>query len=254
MTQAIRHFRQHVQAQLGESEHPLGSNHQKYGAAFGWNDVSWCVEFGYEMYEDCGVELPIKTASCVVMYDESAKDGLVYASTNCVVGDSIIRTWEHKDRAHLDPAKTHFQVVVGTHRVNGVKFLDLIGGNQGPGIVSRDTVRAGDVSILGGLAFHKLFDAPQKHRKDDNSRQELPAAKSHKYPKALLSLGSQGPLVRHLQHKLQHKGFYRDHKVDGLFGRNTLAAVIAFQKHHWPHNRHEWDGVVGPKTYRALGF
>jgi len=259
-TTTIPFFVQHVTAQLGQSEHPLGSNNTKYGVQFGENDVSWCVEFGFDMYEDCGVVLPIKTAGCVVMWDAAAKRGLTYASTNCVPGDSIIRTWEHKSRADLNPALTHFQVVVGVHRAaNGAKMLDLIGGNQGPGVVSRDMVVAGDPSVLGGLGFHRLFSGVNNgvsihDPEHDTSKANLPAAKSHKYPTAMLSLGSHGDLVVALQHHLQHLGYYKHSKVDGSFGPETLAAVIQFQRHTWPHDQGQWDGVVGPNTYKALGF
>lgn len=252
--ETIQWFIQHVTAQLGQAEQPLGSNRQKYGEQFGWDGVSWCAEFGWDMYDDAGVLLPVKSAACVVVYDEAAKHGLVYHSTNCVPGDSVIRTWQHLPRAQLNPEETHYQTVVGTHIQGGVKYLDLIGGNQGPGVVSRDTVRAGDSSVLGGLAFHKLFDQPHTGpvHHDDNDPKNLPAAKSHKYPRAFLSLGSHGPLVGDLQHRLTQRGFAA--VIDGSFGRQTLTAVIGFQKHIWPHVAKQWDGVVGVNTYKALGY
>jgi hypothetical protein len=255
MSTSIPVFVQHVTAQLGNGENPMGSNNTQYGQEFGWNGVSWCAEFGWDMYHDCGVDLPMKSAACVAIWDDAAKRGLTYTSNHCVPGDSIIRTWQHLPRQSLDPAQTHYQIVVGTHIGNdGGLYLDLIGGNQGPGVVSRDAVKAGDASVLGGLAFHTLFTKPAAPVSHDNSGQHLPAPKSHKYPKAYVSLGSHGWLVQQVQKHLQAHGFYKGFLVDGIFGRNTLAAVLAFQKHAWPHDPHQWDGVVGPNTYRALGF
>ena len=59
--------------------------------------------------------------------------------------------------------------------------------------------------------------------------------------------GSNGAAVRGLQQALKDKGF--DPKgVDGQFGANTRAAVIAFQT----ANGLKADGVVGAKTRAAL--
>lgn len=42
--------------------------------------------------------------------------------------------------------------------------------------------------------------------------------------------------------------------VDGVFGPATRAAVLAFQRRHWPRWPAQWDGVVGQATARALGI
>lgn len=41
---------------------------------------------------------------------------------------------------------------------------------------------------------------------------------------------------------------------DGVFGPATKAAVIAFQRRHWPTVPGQWDGEVGPATTAALGL
>lgn len=67
-------------------------------------------------------------------------------------------------------------------------------------------------------------------------------------PDETLSLGDRGPEVKTLQERLNALG--ADLEADGDFGRNTLAAVMAFQA----ANGLRVDGVVGPATRRALGI
>lgn len=58
----------------------------------------------------------------------------------------------------------------------------------------------------------------------------------------------EGPDVRLVQQRLRQLGFYQG-RVDGIFGRATHDAVIAFQA----RRRLTADGIVGPSTYSALG-
>lgn len=45
-------------------------------------------------------------------------------------------------------------------------------------------------------------------------------------------------------------GFTKD-DVDGKFGPDTKEKTIAFQKKVFPKDATEWDGIVGPKTWKA---
>ena len=62
----------------------------------------------------------------------------------------------------------------------------------------------------------------------------------------LFRLGDQGPEVRAIQHLLRFKG--HDVDVDGIFGAQTRAAVVAFQN----QSGLAADGIVGPLTWSAL--
>ena len=64
----------------------------------------------------------------------------------------------------------------------------------------------------------------------------------------LLKRGSKGKAVRVLQAML---GFTGD-DLDGSFGWHTMSAVIEAQKKAFPNDKSEWDGEVGPKTWKAL--
>ena len=66
---------------------------------------------------------------------------------------------------------------------------------------------------------------------------------------AVLKQGSKGTQVRTLQTKLKSWGYYTG-SVDGVFGANTKAAVVRFQK----KNGLTADGIVGAKTAAALGM
>lgn len=61
--------------------------------------------------------------------------------------------------------------------------------------------------------------------------------------------GDRGIQVEVIQQRLKQVGFYT-HKVDGIFGKHTEQATIAFQIKALLNA----DGVVGPKTWSALGL
>lgn len=60
--------------------------------------------------------------------------------------------------------------------------------------------------------------------------------------------GDRGEVVKLLQEALNAAGFTCG-KADGIFGKNTLAAVKSYQK----AKGLKVDGIVGPKTWGALG-
>lgn len=64
--------------------------------------------------------------------------------------------------------------------------------------------------------------------------------------KPTLRIWARGENVRELQRALVRKGARL--RVDGVFGRGTLRAVKSFQR----ANRLQADGIVGPRTWRAL--
>lgn len=66
---------------------------------------------------------------------------------------------------------------------------------------------------------------------------------------AVISQGSRGDTVRLIQKKLKRWGYYSG-SVDGIFGKQTTAAVKYFQR----KNGLTADGIVGKKTLAALGI
>ena len=66
---------------------------------------------------------------------------------------------------------------------------------------------------------------------------------------AVISLGSRGETVTHIQQRLKQWGYYTG-AVDGIFGRSTHDAVVLFQR----QNGLITDGQVGHKTAAAMGI
>ncbi|MFO0560845.1 MAG: peptidoglycan-binding domain-containing protein [Polyangiales bacterium] len=64
----------------------------------------------------------------------------------------------------------------------------------------------------------------------------------------MIERGARGDSVRDLQQALVDAGY--DIEVDGIFGEDTESAVVDFQS----NNGLDADGIVGPRTWRALGF
>ena len=65
----------------------------------------------------------------------------------------------------------------------------------------------------------------------------------------LLRYGSRGESVRQVQSRLNKLGYWCG-TADGIFGVNTRSAVRRFQS----AKGLSVDGIVGPKTYSALGI
>lgn len=65
----------------------------------------------------------------------------------------------------------------------------------------------------------------------------------------VLRLGDTGPAVKRLQRRLKKLNF-NPGKIDGDFGPATEAAVLAFQRSEGLLG----DGIIGPRTARALGL
>lgn len=233
MTKNVEWFTAHVEAQMGKHENPMGSNKTVFGRRFGWDGVSWCCEFGWCVYDDAGVALPIKSASCVAIWDYCVQHGLTYTSDHCVPGDSLIRTWTGKGRNEpgFSAAETHYQVVTRVKTEGGAKYLGVVGGNQGLGYVGPELewVRAGDASILGGLAFHRLFAStmpPLPQKTTGKSKASLPKAKSHAKP----DYRPIGVKAREAQQQLEKSiegGHSEIHGKDKTALKRLIAAIKA---------------------------
>lgn len=73
-----------------------------------------------------------------------------------------------------------------------------------------------------------------------------PTSNPYSAPKGILKNGCKGTGVKWLQYELDRNGFSL--LIDGIFGKDTEAAVRQFQNQH----RLICDGIVGPVTIAAL--
>ena len=67
-----------ARAEIGVRESPAGSNRQKYGKAYGWDGVAWCMQFVWWCFHKVEADnlLPTKTASCWQMMDAAQRAGI----------------------------------------------------------------------------------------------------------------------------------------------------------------------------------
>lgn len=70
------------------------------------------------------------------------------------------------------------------------------------------------------------------------------------WPPRTLCKGMLGKDVTLLQSILDCRGY--NVVTDGIFGKSLEAKVVQFQKEAFPGKPIEWDGIVGPKTWRML--
>ena len=112
-----------------------------------------------------------------------------------------------------------------------VKVVETSGGDSTGGNTGGNTGGGGTGGNTGGGSGHRVSTS-------------APAAPA-KLPTLLL--GSRSSDVKTLQEMLNAKGFHAG-SVDGIFGRNTRAAVIAFQN----ANGLAADGIVGRLTWAKL--
>ena len=80
-----------ARAEVGYKESPAKSNKTKYGIAYGWNGVPWCVIFVWWCFKQAGADdlLPIKTASCWQLMDAAKKAG-IWVTKDFKPGDILI--------------------------------------------------------------------------------------------------------------------------------------------------------------------
>lgn len=73
----------------------------------------------------------------------------------------------------------------------------------------------------------------------------------YKEPTTNVKYGTRGTTAKWVQWQLNRRG-YDCGKVDGIFGKNSVAAIEAFQKAMWPNDESQWDGICGKLTRNKL--
>lgn len=110
------------------------------------------------------------------------------------------------------------------------------------------SIKKGGAILLSALTLAIVSPFVMKGEAESSISQDCVAAQTDALC-AALKQGSKGSQVKEMQRRLKNWGYYTG-SVDGVFGKQTRAAVIMFQK----KNGLTADGVVGAATLRALGM
>lgn len=109
--------------EVGTKESPMGSNKQKYGKAYGWNGVQWCMQFIWWLFDQAGANELFyggkKTASCTTYMKYHRKQ--LQEVTDLEPGDIILYDWGRNDGYAY-----HVGILYET---DGEKLLGVIEGN-----------------------------------------------------------------------------------------------------------------------------
>ena len=109
-------------------------------------------------------------------------------------------------------------------------------------------ISAVTLAFLAVGLFFALFTI-QKHIHNASPSTVQADAAEQALPTAVLKQGSKGGEVKEVQRRLKEWGYYKG-AVDGVYGSATRQAVQKFQQ----KNGLTADGIVGLKTYQALGM
>lgn len=211
--------------QVGYKEGKNNSN--KYGAAYGMNNVSWCMEFIWWCFKQAGMDW-YKTASCTACYKHYASRAV--SKNSLRKGDIVFFDWDHSgDCDHVGIVES-----VGSSRITTIEGNTSSGnaGSQsnGDGVYRRYRTRSQIAK-----AIRPAYEAETSGGGTCNvTVQEV-------------KNGSNSASCYVLQAYLKSKGYYTG-KVDGIAGSLTEKAIKAFQKAKGLSQ----DGIAGQKTWAAV--
>lgn len=221
-----------AKAEIGYTENPKGSNRTKYGEAYGWNGVAWCVEFVWYVLK----MLILKTASSTTLKNWFKKKNRFFSTPE--LGDVVFFNFDKNPK----PGEcTHVGIVVQ--------------------ILSKTKIK----TVEGNTSFEKEADgSPQKEsnggavamrtRVIDKTvigfgRPEYTDSKTSSVASKYLRLGSSGPEVLKLHNALWLRSYGVD-RSNSTFDTLTDRCVRHFQA----SNSLEIDGIVGPETAKKLNI
>ena len=258
-----KHFIEIANAEVGYREQ--SGNKNKYGKAYGMDGVAWCHQFVWWCSKKAGLkegtDFP-KTASCPRGLLWFQQRGRLYR--NPLPGDYIYFKWT----SNKETEASHVGIV---SKVAGGRVYTIEGnaGGASDRVVAKSYAQTYGCIVGYGRLPLERDDAPATPADniDHEAVRDLQTALNTEYrlkitvdgiygdktaaavKSHLLSYGKKGRYVRWVQARLTAIG-YRGNMTapDGIFGKNTRAAVRAFQK----ARRLGVDGVVGDKTVREM--
>lgn len=126
-----------ARAELGYTESPPGSNRTKYGEAYGWNGVPWCVMFLWWCFREAGEGKAFfgggKTASCGTLLHWYREQGQTVPASEVQPGDIVILNFSGtKDTQHCGLVIDVSPVICPA--TGAPSYIITIEGNTSPGL------------------------------------------------------------------------------------------------------------------------
>lgn len=84
-----------ARGQLGVTESPKGSNRTPFGAWYGLDGYPWCMMFVQWCFDQAGLPLPCRTASCSELLGWYRKQRREQVAASPLPGDIVIYTFGH---------------------------------------------------------------------------------------------------------------------------------------------------------------
>lgn len=218
-------------SQVGQIEHPMGSNRTIYGKLYGMDGNAWCAMFIWWVINYLAIALIPKTAWTPALADWAKKRGILRpANSAAKLGDIVLFQMPGPNRVN------HVGLIV-RNRAEGAP-LYCVEGNTG----GSNPRAGGMVAATKRTQYIKYIIDMSKIYAPEPKKAAKPKTAKYVLSRALVQ-GSSGKAVEKLQSVLKVT-------VDGDFGPKTKAAVIKFQK----SKKLVQDGYVGKNTCRALGW
>lgn len=239
--------------EVGITEQPTNKvkyNTWYYGKAVSGNAYPWCMAFVMWVFNQAGIELGLKTASCTALEDYARKHGYL-VKKNFRPGDIVFFQFDK------DAAADHTGIVesVTSTTVICIEGNTSINGSQSNGgqvcrkIRNLSLVRSAYRPNYGG---YSLTDFIEDVQECTGSKVDGIAGKETLNNTVTISavLNRKHPLVSHIQRRLLALGYAQVGKVDGVAGGKFTTAVKSFQK----DNSCGVDGEITAraKTWRKL--
>lgn len=214
-----------AQSQVGYKEGKNNSN--KYGAAYGMNNCSWCQIFVWWCFKQAGMDW-YKTASCTACYKHYASRAV--SKNSLRKGDIVFFDWDHSgDCDHVGIVES-----VGSSRVTTIEG-NTSSGNSGSQSNGDGVYRRYRTHSQIAKAIRPAYEA------------ETGGGGTCNVTVQEVKNGSNSASCYVLQAYLKSKGYYTG-KVDGIAGSLTEKAIKAFQKAKGLSQ----DGIAGQKTWAAV--
>lgn len=130
-----------ARADIGVTESPPGSNRTKYGAAYGWDGVPWCVEFLWYIFTKARLAYAFfggaKTASCGTLLQWYKAGGMVVAAEEARAGDILLTNFH----GGKDPEHCGLVIEAGDGWIRTIEGNTSNGGSQDNGGAVCEKVR-----------------------------------------------------------------------------------------------------------------